>query len=159
MKCERCGGKKTICNYEHPEGSEYCLKCKTCPDCHGTGTKPEPEHDEKLKKAFSIYLENSCINKSGAVHFLKSMNRDKSFPWYSEPEAVGFYHGFGMGELSAHTSRNAEIEAMKAEIESLRCCGNCDNLRATPQDHDFCWNNNGNLPSERICKYWTRKTK
>lgn len=39
--CPECGGKKTVCNYEHSKGVDVCLKCKTCHTCQGRGYKWE----------------------------------------------------------------------------------------------------------------------
>jgi len=38
MKCERCGGSGVL------ETFHDAYSGGSCPDCNGTGTKPEPEH-------------------------------------------------------------------------------------------------------------------
>lgn len=135
MKCERCGGKKTVCNYEHPEGSEYCLKCKTCPDCRGTDTKPEPEQDERLGYPLAYEEKYIVFNKKyiekldpDARYHVEDILADLSYyigtenKYYvcnqDEPYAEDVI-SIILGK-SGYTSSDAEIEAMKAKIESMR---------------------------------------
>jgi len=46
--CPKCNGKKSTCNYEHSEGLAYCLKCKICPTCKGSGINPNKNIGELL---------------------------------------------------------------------------------------------------------------
>lgn len=211
MKCERCKGTRTRCGgagqCDH-DGSECfdmtidgieqnCGEYEAikCPDCNGTGTKPEPEfdkghdlplsgminkpepeQDERIREAFEDRIPEHIrkhlhFTEVGDKYVIVKNGENLSPSWKLSAE---YYTERFKGYKSGYTSRNAEVEALKAdnlelmheiealngaeyrdqhikrlkaEIESMRCCGNCA--------HN-CKTASGNPCDEGN---WTRKTK
>lgn len=133
----RVGCTKKNCTY-WPEFKGVCQD--DCPNAV-LRPKPEPEQDERIREAFekklTELLQGSKPNQEN-IALMKIM--------------------YGSGYTDGYTSQNAEIEALKAEIKSMRCCGNCQHL-------DYCeYHDNQeaereiNYPFDR-CNNWSRKNK
>jgi len=245
MKCERCGGSGKYFQ-ENPDcsncpskdecddfGKQFCTVPSDCPNCLGTGTKPEPdcinpdcvggwmaEHEDLTE------LTIPCSRCNADRHKAKPFFAPKVIvhPRQPEPEQDVImrqfekcWHGvfdhldkmlliqitdvFRSGYKSGYTSRNAEIEALnetheletkgrdelrradvdcilrlreenrkqteeiealKVEIESMRCCGNCGS-DPNPIKHNlscqYCKYNLLNKPEWRMDDNWKRRNK
>ncbi len=124
MKCEKCNGKKEIYQ-KNPD-------CKTSCDvenCEGYGGE-------------------YCITPS----ICEACNGTGK-----QPEAPERIFAYGYDPDYHHYEASSE-KKLESDIEYIRkdkaaCCGNCDNIRATLQDREFC-HITGDFPSERICDKW-----
>jgi len=78
----------------------------------------------------------------------------------NNPVKAGYVGTFKAGYKSGQTSRNAEIEDLKAEIESMRCCGNCDNKDLFHGENNCVWCGKCKTEDLRASEsHWTRTPK
>jgi len=163
MKCKSCKGKKVI---PHKSGN---MGIDICPDCNGTGTKPEPGQDEIMRQFEKCWhgvfdhldemllIEITDVFRSGCKSGRTSRN--------SEIEELKHIIKGCQSALNTNGERfrrmQKTIEALKAEIQSLRCCGNCshgysgsytmNNLSCMGCERGLGIQNNW-IPKSKLCK-------
>jgi len=145
MKCERCGGSGKYFQ-ENPDcsncpskdecddfGKQFCTVPSDCPNCLDTGTKPEPGQDERIRDDFEEVNPDVILNEHDKEYY--SIEVRASFEHFkagytsrnAEIEAkdrtitdlqkLSSEHVSYLSELS---KKETEIEALKAEIKSMR---------------------------------------
>lgn len=154
--CKYCG--ETIME----DDIDYCCQCGKA----GTGTKPEPEQDERIHDIF--------------VDHIKDINDFSLFPeWWEGKESKKFVSFLKSFIKSGYTSRNAEIKAMKYQLDGFKDQYNINGklteeieaLKAEIESmrEDFeeiagslyadCSGDDGHAEAREIIAKWTRKTK
>ena len=186
MKCERCGGTgKAIyeCNPIH--------KTNNCPDCNGTGEKPERQctREPMNNQDCHAYNNGECMNGFCCGDFLNqpeesqderieeaytkvSKGLKKENPWdyleyrsfksgfksrdeeveRLENQLISLRHQYKSAVTAIKEKHLPELTAIRAQIEEMKCCGNCytyfDSI-------DNC----GEYTSEAgVCDNWKRRS-
>ncbi len=119
-----------------------------CPPCNGTGKQPE----EKLN-IFNLKDRQVDIDPDIAEIMPKIVDELLFGKQPEAPENIFMtYTGYDYGAWTTDKDLpGSDIEYIRKD--KVAVCGNCDNIRATLQDKDFC-HITGDFPSERICEKW-----
>ncbi len=117
-----------------------------CPECKGFGTRcggaGQCDHECFVNGNCGEYVEIICPSCSGTGKQPEAPERIYAYEY--DPN----YHHY---EASSEKRLESDIEYIRKDKAAV--CGNCDNIRATLQDKEFC-HITGDFPSERICEKW-----